>query len=178
MPATPRSAAPRLRARVTGGDRPNPRGWTEAGPASPEARREPKIRRTIIAGAAVAALALIPVTANAAPGWRTVASDSDVGRYSSLAYAGTGANQTTAARLEIRTNRPMRVRVETSVSCHDADYLTSASVDLPRSSRIVRPGHPWVRVYGPTFPTAADCLVSSFVTGGRGRLTVTMAVPS
>ena len=167
MPATPRSGAPRpsgpgspgkiARSRVAG---------PGAGPASPEARREPTIRRTIT------------VNANAAPGWRTVASDSDASRHSTLAYAGTGANQTTAARLAIRNNRPMRVRVETSVSCHDADYLTSASVDLPRSSRIVRPGHPWVRVYGPTFPTAADCLVSSFVTGGRGRLTVTMAVPS
>jgi hypothetical protein len=114
----------------------------------------------------------------AAPGWRTVASDSDVSRYSTSAWVSTGANQATSARLEIRTNRPMRVRVETSVSCHDADYLTSARRDLPRSSRVVRPGHPWVRIIGPTFPTAADCSVSSFVDGGRGRLTVKMAVPS
>lgn len=130
-----------------------------------------------LAAAALAAAAPGLATASPAP-WRTVASDSDVSRYSTLAYVSTGANQATSARLVIRTSRAMRVRVETTVSCHDADYLTSASVDLPRSSRVVRPGHPWVRVYGPTFPTAADCYVSSFVTGSRGRLTATMAVPA
>ena len=48
--------------------------------------------------------------------------------------------------------------------------MKNARRDLPRSSRVVRPGHPWVRIIGPTFPTAADCYVSSFVDGGHHRL--------
>jgi hypothetical protein len=133
-----------------------------------------RLTLAMIVGACLAISALaFTESAQASDGWTVVSRSSDSSSWftSTHVYGFEG----TQARLRVRTSRLMRVKIETRVSCYDADYATHVSRELAPSYRWVSRTKPLTRYYGATFAGASDCSFSVSVSSRRGRLDVTLA---